>query len=193
MRGDFNNIMINKVREFINREVSLTPLRYEEIHIEWGKVIDRKNKGEIDEETSNKKQKDLTEEAEKAEIKFAEEEEFKIFSLAFAVQALANFDKSVILKQVEHEIEHSQPYRKVGIPSYFGWHKFKMPGRFAYCSFHMPFGEKYEALSGEEKDRLKYICLNVVFKKSDSDKRAIERLEKRHSKEKCASWLSAYK
>ncbi len=167
--------IIKKVEEFVGRDVELTLERYYEIRLEWNKANKMEDKGELTYEEVSDIHKKLWEEAEKVEIKFDNEKDFREFGNLLIL--FGELRPTFILKQTEHEIEHSKIYKKEGIKSYFGWHKFK--GNI-YCSFQKPFGAKYDSLSPSEKDKRLYKSLKIVSILSESDKKAIINLEEKY-------------
>ncbi len=176
--------LIEKAKEFLARPTELTLKRYKEIRKEWNEITSKRDKGEISPEETFKTHKKLMEETEKIEIKFDEEKDFTDFSFLFG--SFVGIPTEHIKEQVKHEIEHTKPYKKVGIKSYLGWHNFleSAPNLFLigrrFQAFHKPFGEKYDNLSSFEKDVLLYKSLHTTSKPSEGDLEAIKELEERH-------------
>jgi len=176
--------LLEKAREFASKENKLTLERYNQIKKEWNRTTDKRNKGEITKEEALIIHQSLMKETEEAEIKFDNEEDFINFSNHLS--SFAGIPLAIVLKQVEHEIEHSKPYKKEGIKSYFGWHNLSEPTGNPFLKakrfqpFHKPFGEKYDSFSSFEKDKLLYKSLKVVSLPSKEDREAINELEERH-------------
>lgn len=175
--------LMEKAKEFTSRKNTITLKRYNEIKKEWNQIVTKRISGEITDEEALKIHLELKKEQEEAEIRFDNEEDFKNFSnLLIGV----GISLSNILEQVEHEIEHSKPFKEVSINSHFGWHIFPEPCEIEgikakrFQPFHQPFGEKYDALPPFEKDKLQYKSLKVVSSPSDRDKEALKILEERH-------------
>ncbi len=175
--------LISKFIEFANRKTKLTLKRYNEIILEWNETTDKGNKGKITAAEAAKIHQTIMKETAEAQIRFDNEGDFRNFS-----NLLANIGIPLphIFQQVEHEIEHSKPYKKEGINSYLGWHKFFVPTKIKglqggnFQPFHKPFGEKYDSLSSFEKDNLLYKSMKAVSSLSEGDKKATKELEKMH-------------
>ena len=178
--------LLKKAIEFVSKENKLILERYNEIKKEWNRTTEKRNKGEITKEEALIIHKSLMKETEEAEIKFDIKEDFINFSNLLS--SLIGIPTPVILKQVEHEIEHSEPYKKNGINSHFGCHNLSEPTGNDFLKakrfqpFHQPFGEKYNSLSSFEKDKLLYKSLIIVSSLSEGDKEAIKELKERHGK-----------
>lgn len=176
--------LLEIAKEFHSRENKLTLERYRENQKEWNMTVTKRIKGELTDEEALKIHKSLMAETDEAMIVLDNKEDFRKFS-----SLLASFDRlpeEIMIKQVEHEMEHSIPYKKAGIASSFGWFNFTVPtgnpsikGKH-FKPFHKPFGEKYNSLSSFEKDKLHYKSLKAVSSLSERDEEAIRELEERH-------------
>ena len=171
--------LIEKAREFVTRKTKLTLERYEQIAREWNETRDRRSRGEISKKECSKIHKELMEETEEGEIKFDNEKDFVDFT-NILIEFSAFKDSSKALSSITHEIEHTKPWKKIGVKSYLGWHNFSEPSMFK--AFHKPFGKEYEDLSPLEKNKIHHESLKVVSIPSESDTRAIIRLEEKYGK-----------
>ena len=138
--------LIEKAKEFYARKTKLTLERYERISEEWNETSDKRERGEITKEECDKIHRELIKETQGAEIEFDNEKDFREFTnILIEYGAFASKSISEVLPSVEHEIEHSGPWEKAGVKSYFGWHNFSEPNMLK--AYHKASGDKHDALS----------------------------------------------
>ncbi len=171
------------VDEFLKRDIRLTFDRYKAIQEEYFMITKQIKDGEIGSQEGIAKKELLIKESEEAEIRFDNEKDFLLFSMALAQRFHNDLLFIRISNDTGHEIQHSLPYKQAGISSYFGWHKFKQEGELTpFAAFHKAFGERYDGLSDDEKNLLKYESLKAVSQPSTGDLKDIQRLEELHGK-----------
>ena len=172
-------MLIEKAREFVHKPTILTLKRYDRIRVEWNDTLDKRNKGMITNEDASTICESLLKETNDVEVKFDNKKDFIEFTnilVGFGMFKTENIPK--VSLSIDHEIEHSIPWQKAGITSYFGWHSFCEP--LMYKPFHLPFGEKYDKLLPLEIIKLFYKSLKAVSIPSESDRYEINRLEKEY-------------
>ncbi len=162
------------MEDYLRRYVSFTGERYDEIKEEYRVIAKRVRDGSMSQEEADRTKEALTKESEEAEIIFLDPEDYAASGAYLASRLNVPF----FIETVAHEIEHTIPYREVGILSLFGWHKFKNVGlQTPMAGFHKPHGEKYVQLSDDQRAKLKYKSLKAVSKPSSGDLQDIKRLE----------------